>query len=1277
MASSDRSRSDRMDPLSGRVVSQMQAVSSPVPGESISSSSPDVPIPHRSMEVSRHNSQLNSSQSYELHQHNHQVNVPQISNEFNQQVLHDNRQVNMVHVSTDPLVVAQAHQAVADARNDAFQYACQVQSQAHDFASNVQAQANAFVESQTRDIRYEALGEIDRMHNQAASLVDRVQADASQQVTQAHEESRRAQEVTEKIKAEATQIIHQAQGETRQAVASRQEIENELHRKDQMLILAKTQFDEMQSQMHQMLAKMKQQEVLIRELSEAREQRVESPPPNTPPSQHPVASPSSFNLTLTEASPIKPILPCKQKGYVPLPVSIATPKANSHYCAEMPEPAYQCVPSAVQSGLPKAGGAMLQAPPPSWGCQGQGQGVQGSSNAVGSSLEAQVHDLSIQLASLHQIMFQQSQSQGILPQFHNTAVHGILPNVSQPVGSPGQRSNRSQNSNPDPNGSSSSSSSASRRGHGGGGGGSPGGTPQSNGGSDSSDSNEDPYRREKRLMRVKHYESMKLPAIPHDAAKCRSFRNQVYSLVCKMAKGNETPVFNWINVCNTAEDETRLRTNDFPVLDRTLGAKLLESAAKNPKFAMEFQTIQEKAQQRGRLPKGRYLLWYIFQKFRLDRDRGTALSQHHLLSLKISSDQTVKSLEEFKQRFDYCLGSLEVGEHPNEASLRSLLFENLKNHPKMAIAIDKFRQAAPGSRKRTSQWLYERLNEAIDISQMDTNTTSVDKALASGGDSKIAGAQADPLKKPDKPPKPTKPPKGEKPNKKPEKPDKTKPDKPGKPDKGKGKKEEVDAAAAEKGKGKGKGKGKTKDTREPLTKEEKAKRPCVYFAYDSCVHGEKCEYLHDKNNLYKGPRPRTKSSAAAGVATVAAATAIPTAEAAVRKAKKECRKVFKRMTPSLLPHVFSRAATAIMAAIACLNHVSLSNNVKVPAAIAPVEMSFLLDSGAGRNLMSKKDMPEFWNDRVVEPAESLVFRTGGGERKASESISLQGNVSGKNDFFVLKECPPVLSLGIQVEQHRRGFIWLPGEMPYLIRADRIQDITHFVPESAKIFASEVRENVPVITEQVEAMPAPPEGEEADDGDYEPSIAPEVPDVDLSDLVEGGEPSSSKGPIGDPISEPPKAVAPPIDIPKSKKGDLKLKEDLPHFGDELELCLEKGFEPGDAPLDEEDEDNFPWEPNLRERLQQEARSQEHMLTHYPKNRYCEICCRSKMTMRYHRRKALEEKEETPPLHFGHRLRADHILFGSDSKKGSEGESSCLVVQDVLRMPWFVPNECKSY
>jgi len=74
-----------------------------------------------------------------------------------------------------------------------------------------------------------------------------------------------------------------------------------------------------------------------------------------------------------------------------------------------------------------------------------------------------------------------------------------------------------------------------------------------------------------------------------------------------MAKGDEAPVFTWISECNTAEEEAMLRTNDFPVLDPILGAKLLELVAKNPKFALEFQTIQERAQQRGRLPKGIYL----------------------------------------------------------------------------------------------------------------------------------------------------------------------------------------------------------------------------------------------------------------------------------------------------------------------------------------------------------------------------------------------------------------------------------------------------------------------------------------------------------------------------------------------------------------------------------------------------------------------------------------------------------------------------------------------
>ena len=119
-------------------------------------------------------------------------------------------------------------------------------------------------------------------------------------------------------------------------------------------------------------------------------------------------------------------------------------------------------------------------------------------------------------------------------------------------------------------------------------------------------------------------------------------------------------------------------------------------------------------------------------------------------------------------------------------------------------------------------------------------------------------------------------------------------------------------------------------------------------------------------------------------------------------------------------------------------------------------MEFLLDSGAGRNLLSKDSMPEEWLPCIVDPPENLAFRTGGGERKASKAIQIQGQISGINTFYTLDSCPHALSLGIQVNRRKRGFVWLPDELPYLVRADRLDDLKHFCPESAKIYM-EVRE----------------------------------------------------------------------------------------------------------------------------------------------------------------------------------------------------------------------------
>ena len=87
---------------------------------------------------------------------------------------------------------------------------------------------------------------------------------------------------------------------------------------------------EMQSQMQKLMMKIRQQDELIQELSNAKRVEVEALQlQEAPTPQHPVASPSLFNLSHTEPSPVNPSWPVQSKSAIPLPISIATPKASS------------------------------------------------------------------------------------------------------------------------------------------------------------------------------------------------------------------------------------------------------------------------------------------------------------------------------------------------------------------------------------------------------------------------------------------------------------------------------------------------------------------------------------------------------------------------------------------------------------------------------------------------------------------------------------------------------------------------------------------------------------------------------------------------------------------------------------------------------------------------------------------------------------------------------------------------------------------------------------
>ena len=64
----------------------------------------------------------------------------------------------------------------------------------------------------------------------------------------------------------------------------------------------------------------------------------------------------------------------------------------------------------------------------------------------------------------------------------------------------------------------------------------------------------------------------------------------------------------------------------------------------------------------------------------------------------------------------------------------------------MALSIDKFREAKTGSSKRTWLWLYQKMEEAIEIDQLDENTGHVEKALQSTGGHKVNAGPSKPEK---------------------------------------------------------------------------------------------------------------------------------------------------------------------------------------------------------------------------------------------------------------------------------------------------------------------------------------------------------------------------------------------------------------------------------------------------------------------------------------------------------------------------------------------------
>ena len=727
-------------------------------------------------------------------------------------------------------------------------------------------------------------------------------------------------------------------------------------------------------------------------------------------------------------------------------------------------------------------------------------------------------------------------------------------------------------------------------------------------------------------IRVKSLADMVFPNPPENAGQARGYINQVLMSIGKLQKTPGNEVYQWAQECLT-NDETVLQADPrYPRTDREIASRLIKTC-KRGRFGLVFQQMVEAERAAsGAMPCGRAMLRKILKHFQLERDRIGMLGERNLLSLKVAGN-TVADLEAFRDKYIYVMSTIPLEDMPRQQTLFNHLIDELERNTVIAPKVVKAREARLDSHRRTTDWLWSKVDLAVQLDQQKRNRAEFDKQLKLKPAAGYAGTQHTPDDKIAGAPAPTPNPKakatpksqgsgGGNPNPKPNKIPK----------------ENVKAAPAPKAKPKAKPsgpkppppnrKGNTTPRGEEARKvakmsaSEKAKIPCMFYAYNACK-AKSCAFLHSDTNKYKGPPPR-----------------------ALGKSGKAPAKAAASMATVIIPEVAADGATNNPDPI---NAMPMKTSKSIP---------WLWDTAAGRHLIGRQALTPAMKEHLQQSPNPVAFATGGGSQPGQESLAFNGSkILEGEEVYVLKECPPAQSIGKTVIDKGYMFVWDPREnVPYLIAPENINRCRMKVPRNARICASRVVEYVPQYDEELTprhfvpsehlhpvstAVPAPPvETDAPADNEEDPNDPGYAPSFGGSDL-----PSPSElDEILDP--EPVEDAAGPASASEPKHPmDNKL---LVELGD------------GDPPKDEV--------------LKQHATSPEHLRTHFPKNPYCPLCHIAKDTaMRVsHVKDGKADDFVDPPKQPLEQLATDDVILAKGSEHlgvGIGGIRSHHVIRDA--------------
>ena len=344
---------------------------------------------------------------------------------------------------------------------------------------------------------------------------------------------------------------------------------------------------------------------------------------------------------------------------------------------------------------------------------------------------------------------------------------------------------------------------------------------------------------------------------------------------------------------------------------------------------------------------------------------------------------------------------------------------------------------------------------------------------------------------------------------------------------------------------------------------------------------------------------------------------------------------------------------------------SPSENWCLPVStLKPEEREFVVDSGASMHMISKKDLSNAEMDTLTKSCSPTIVITANGEVQTHEEATVYVK---ELDIFltmkVLDDTPAVLSLGKLCDENGYSYEWINGQKPHLIKNGiRIQCTTeNFVLIVVPGLSTNSSSGSDSSTSRTPMKQESHSSSSSSSSSSSPTVISPVP---VSNSVD-----DRSGQLDETQAN---------EIPKPNKKETTIERGNPLCSDDPEIPewlqeFRENLVDDEIPLQGGSHASSSHEASLEPMTKRREDLGKHNVhTHFPKDRNCEICKRTKITRAPCRRR----KGEAVPRadNFGDLITADHKVL-SDNCESRNNHRYVVVVQD-LATQWIQASPCKN-